>query len=55
MSHGGLESTEMQKQHEREILELQKDLMMRCLDYQIQHGSDAIAWNVTINFLRQKQ
>ena len=35
----------------KKIFELQKNLMVTIMDYQIKYGSNSIAWNVNVNFI----
>ena len=36
------------------VLEAQKELVKRIIDYQIKHGSDSVGWSVNVNFFDGK-
>ena len=37
---------------EKYIMELQRDLLNACMEYQIENGAGTIVFNVSINFVR---
>jgi hypothetical protein len=38
-----------------EILLLQKELMTKVLDYQINYGAESVSWNVTVSFNERRK
>jgi hypothetical protein len=37
------------------ILSLQKELMTKVLDYQINYGAESVSWNVTVSFNERRK
>jgi len=46
--------TPEKKSREKRILELQRDLLNECMEYQIEYGVGTISFTARLNFIRER-